>query len=433
MSTSSDWVAEVGHIESTLPKDDFAWTTDEDGAVFAAGAWSYYVDLYRERYFRTGDPRVEIEGGELVCDNRTWDERRADNKAYDARPEAERAVDEKAWDEHLSGLRFTNSWRDLFHTQTEAMNAPEPRFVIEGFLQEKSLTMLGGPPAAMKTYAALSMAKALITGEPLFDYFEVNAKSSRVLYLIPESSLAPFAERLKKLDLLKYVGTKFFFRTIDAHEQLMGITDQRILKAAEGADVFLDTAVRFMEGDENASADQRVFAENLFAMLKAGARTVTGLHHAPKAFNSQNAMTLENILRGSGDIGAMLATCWGLSKIDDAKGQVYFSCVKDRDFKEHPQPFVLEARPHLDETGKFRMIEFPGKAREYSAIKQSQRGKKGGRPKSAPIVTLGNIVAAKERLAAGESQEVVAKELGISRRQLARVLKDEELAKTLTF
>ena len=138
--------------------------------------------------------RVQIEGGELIYDNRDWEQRRADEDEYDARTDAARKVDEDKWDTHLFVLRFKSGWRGLFHTYDETLNAPPPKFVIENFLQEKSLTMLGGPPAAMKTYAALSIAKALITGEPLFDYFQVNEPAKRVLYLIPESSLSPFAD-----------------------------------------------------------------------------------------------------------------------------------------------------------------------------------------------------------------------------------------------
>ena len=95
-------------------------------------------------------------------------------------------------------------------------------------------------------------------------------------------------------------------------------------------------------------------------------------------------MTLENVLRGSGDIGAMLATCWGLSKIDTDKAQVYFTCVKDRDFRETPRPFVIEGRPHLDEKGKFKMLQTPGNAPDYAKLKQAERGRAGGRPKVEP-------------------------------------------------
>src|SRR5262249_7793762 len=139
---------------------------------------------------------------------------------------------------------------------------------------------------------------------------------------------------------------------------------------------------RFMDGDENAAADQRAFAESLFALLRAGARTVTGLHHAPKNFSSQSQMNLENVLRGSGDIGAMLATCWVLSKIDADKAHAYVACVHDRDFRETPHPFILEARPQLDESGKFKMLKTPGNAPAYASLKQAERGRKGGRPQT---------------------------------------------------
>jgi hypothetical protein len=315
----------------------------------------------------------------------------------------------------LAEQEWKQGWRRLFHTKAETLAAPPIEFVIDSFLQKDTITMLGGPPAAMKTYAALCIARSLITGEPLFDYFPVNKRSDRVLYLVPESSLGPFAERLKKLDLVRHVGETFFYRTLDAQDPMVGmLQDPRMLEAVRGADVFLDTAVRFMDGlDENKASDQRVFAHQLFNLLKAGARTVTGLHHSPKNFSTQNVMSLENVLRGSGDIGAMLATCWGLSKINDEKSQIYFKCVKDRDFRETPLPFVLEARPHLDEIGKFKMVYSPGAAPDYFGLKQQERGKRGGRPKT-------EIGAEELESVKGLSERKAAEKLGVSRETLRR-------------
>jgi len=70
-----------------------------------------------------------------------------------------------------------------------------------------------------------------------------------------------------------------------------------------------------MAGDENSAAEQKQFADTLFNLQRAGARTITGAHHSPNSFGKDNFMTLENVLQGSGDIGAMLATCWGLSQM----------------------------------------------------------------------------------------------------------------------
>ena len=43
---------------------------------------------------------------------------------------------------------------------------------------------------------------------------------------------------------------------------------------------------------------------------------VTAAHHSSKAFEKQTYMPLENVLRGSGDIGALCATCWGVKQVD---------------------------------------------------------------------------------------------------------------------
>ena len=52
---------------------------------------------------------------------------------------------------------------------------------------------------------------------------------------------------------------RLFVRTLSAQGQL-SLTDSRLLTAAKGADIFLDTAIRFMTGDENNAAEQKIFA-----------------------------------------------------------------------------------------------------------------------------------------------------------------------------
>ena len=118
-----------------------------------------------------------------------------------------------------------------------------------------------------------------------------------------------------------------------------------------------------MDGEENDVESARAFAQTLFALQAAGARTITGAHHAPKGFGTSERMTLENILRGSGDIGAMLCTAWGVRQIDADASRVYVQNVKARDFQPCA-PFVLEGRPHLDENGNFLMLEPPGMAQD---------------------------------------------------------------------
>ena len=85
-------------------------------------------------------------------------------------------------------------------------------------------------------------------------------------------------------------------------------------------------------------------------------------------------MVLENILRGSGDIGAMLSGAWGIRQIDSNANRVWVENVKSRDFQACA-PFILEGRPYIDKAGNFCMINPPGTAEELSHYVN-----RGGRP-----------------------------------------------------
>ncbi len=257
----------------------------------------------------------------------------------------------------------SGNWRALFHTYEDFLNAPPLRFAIEGFAQEAGIGLIGGLVGQGKTLLMLAMVRAMLEASLLFDYFKVTRPTTRVLYLIPESAIGPFWSRIKLFCLEQHVqADRLLVRTLSSKEQV-ALKDPRILKAAEGADIFLDTAVRFMDGAENDVENAKVFADTLFRLLAAGARTITGAHHAPKGFESQDRMTLENVLRGSGDIGAMLCTCWGVRQIDANSNRLYVENLKARDFQSCGA-FVLEGRPHLDITGHFKVVEAPGTAGE---------------------------------------------------------------------
>lgn len=130
---------------------------------------------------------------------------------------------------------------------------------------------------------------------------------------------------------------------------------------------------------ENNAAEQKLFAKNLFALLRAGARTVTGLHHSPKYFEKSDYVSLENVLRGSGDIGAMLATCWGIVQTNKETNELWVENTKPRDFKPC-DPFIIQGRPYIDQTGDFRMVSPPGCAGTLNEVKGRNGHKVGGRP-----------------------------------------------------
>jgi hypothetical protein len=273
-----------------------------------------------------------------------------------------------------------NDWRSMFHTFADFENAPPLSFAIKDFLQLEGATLIGGLSGHGKTLIMQSVAKALLNGpgRKLWGCFEILEQASRVLYLIPESTLSPFKHRLKLFGLYDFLrDDRLLVRTLT-----MGptpyLSDPRILAAAKDAHVFLDTAIRFsLEGSENdASDNMRGLAADIFSLLGAGARTVIGAQHSPKLFQKENVMRLENVLRGSGDIGAMACTAWGVKQLDPVANIIHVENIKPRDF-EPPGPFQLIGRPFIDDEGDFRIHKSPGTCGPLMNEQEPDRDKGG--------------------------------------------------------
>lgn len=69
------------------------------------------------------------------------------------------------------------------------------------------------------------------------------------------------------------------------------LTDFRLLKAVEGADLFLDTEVCFMESREDGVESARSFADSIFGLLSNGASHIS-THHGPKNGAGEGNRTL---------------------------------------------------------------------------------------------------------------------------------------------
>jgi hypothetical protein len=121
-----------------------------------------------------------------------------------------------------------------------------------------------------------------------------------------------------------------------------------------------------MENENSASEAARGLTEDFFQLLRAEAKAVLSLFHSPKSFNLKVPMTLESMIRGSGEFGAMLAAAWGVKQTDNIRNVVHLECLKARDF-DPCEAFELEGRPHIDETGDFKLITRPGECLDRSA------------------------------------------------------------------
>jgi hypothetical protein len=260
-------------------------------------------------------------------------------------------------------------WRQKFHVLKELAEG-EPRQLVKQILPE-GITFFGSLSGVCKTWFALALAKSLVTGEKFLDVFDVTEKRS-VLYLCPEMGERAIRARGVKLHLPMDDG--FYCQTIS--DGAIALNDPLLFQAVRdlnGPVIFLDTAIRFSgaESENDSRENAGGLAMLAFALLRAGAIAVVCLHHSKKAQGEANFMTLENVLRGTGDFGAMADCVWGLQHARKRKGnsqwdedyqqesktltRVYIECVKPRDLPA-ADPFIVQGRPFIDDLGKIVVI-----------------------------------------------------------------------------
>jgi hypothetical protein len=252
------------------------------------------------------------------------------------------------------------AWRELFDTREQFDAAPPLTFAIKDFLQSEAITAIAGLSGHGKTWVALSLVRALLYGPGmLWDFFEVPKRFDRVIYLIPECTRGPIKTRLQLMNLYDEIEKRLFIRTLNMGKA-PELDDPRLLFAVKHAAVVLDTGVRFMKikDEGNASEIAEGLSQDMMGLLRAEADNVTPLFHSPKSFRKESVMTLENMIRGSSEIGAVLATAWGIKQIDELSNIIHVQNLKPRDFLPCG-PFQLMGRPHIDKTGDFRMLKRP--------------------------------------------------------------------------
>jgi hypothetical protein len=254
---------------------------------------------------------------------------------------------------------------ETWDTQSEVENEQDLPPLIQGIAHEGESTWVGGLPKVGKTWVMLCILLALLTGLPLFgdDRLTVPHKSKRCIYLCPEAGRGSIKKRLKMLRLIEYLydpitnpDGKLYLQTLSKGKKI-ALTDPVLLELVVGADIFIDTAVRYLEGDENAVKDVRVLTENILNLLAVGARSVWVAHHAPKGFENASSMTLQNMFRGSGEFGAALTNAYGVCTEDQATTKIRFHTITGRDLDEPVPDMILQGRPYLFEIGNFKVVE----------------------------------------------------------------------------
>jgi len=261
----------------------------------------------------------------------------------------------------------------LFSTREELENAKPLSFFIEDFLPDDGVTAIGAPVSSRKSLIAQNMTRSLVTGEPLFGHFKVKKRPARVLYLVPELTRTSLKKRLEGLGLMPYVGDSLLCRTLNEQGKLW-LDDPALRPFLPDSVVFLDTAIRFMDGSENDSGDMQRFSEQIFGLLRDGAACVVVLHHSRKTGKDGGELSLDACMRGSGELAAFLTTCWAtrLNGDDAYESPSILKNVKQRDM----ETTIFEVTSDRA-TGKLTLV--PGSIGNATFTKPQNRANKDGK------------------------------------------------------
>jgi len=262
-----------------------------------------------------------------------------------------------------------SDWRSQFRSVGK-LQTGGTRMLIKDLLPE-GIFMIGGLSGVGKTFFGLSLAKALTTGKPFLGQFTVP-EIVPVLYLIPELSGPSFRARCERFGIPD--DEKLFLCRTITEGVTLPLNDPAVIAAVQHLRpvVILDTSIRFNKSDdENSATANKVFVNDLLGLRAAGARGIGGIQHSRKDVIKMG-FTLENVLRGTGDLGAMAQCVYGLRRNDvlyeEGNGPLTLEvlCLKAPDFTA-PRPFAIAATVKkdneivscIDTTGDFLLLE-PG-------------------------------------------------------------------------
>ena len=298
--------------------------------------------------------------------------------------------------------RVVLDWRERYLTFERVRDAKPVEFLIEGFLALDSITALAAPVGQRKSLIAMNVAHALCTGEPLFDYFKVTARPSRVVYLCPEMGLSSFSTRLKQIGLDSHIGQNLFCQTMDEDSIKLTKLDEEL----PGAVVIIDTLTRFVDGDQNSSEDMSRFAKVVFGVKRRGA-TILLLHHSIKG-TANVPLTLDSAMRGSTELAAFVTCCWATrlqDPNDPYNSPSLLVNVKQRDFESKP----FEATS--DKTCRMRIVGEPGHIAEIkSKADEDAKTALASILKDHPKIGIKKLIAALKDAGYGKGQKWVTKE-----------------------
>jgi len=186
------------------------------------------------------------------------------------------------------------------------------KWIIEPYVAEKSIVMLGGKSSSYKTWSALNMAICIVSGLPLFNRFATVPVN--VLYIDEENGIDVLKERVQKIkngmgivktfDNLAFISLQGIKIDIQSWRQRLEVT----LKEFKPKVIIVDCFRRIITVEENDATDvNKIFTDIIRPISEEFGVTWILVHHLRKGVSGKESDIMDE-LRGSSELANYVDT-----------------------------------------------------------------------------------------------------------------------------
>lgn len=197
---------------------------------------------------------------------------------------------------------------DIADTLSRPLEPPD--YMIDSLIVRRDKGLLAGEFKLGKSFLALALAVALVTGRKFLDLLEVASGPYRVLYVDEENSERLIRYRLRKLAYALELGADALANLRYLRGNRLNLDNAGRLEALHrdagdfGPDLIVfDSLIRFHRRAENDNSEASAFYLDVLCPLaeehKAG---LLPLHHLSKPSRDRDGGDLVHRIRGAGDI-----------------------------------------------------------------------------------------------------------------------------------
>jgi RecA-family ATPase len=217
--------------------------------------------------------------------------------------------------------------------EIRSMKIQPERYLVEGLIAERTLTVLGGEEGSGKSMLLMNLGIGLAAGIPKFLDWEIN-KSVKVLYLNNEMDYSSFLRRFQKmasamngLPLEKFSSPQRFPRFDESKNPLIEHV------SSESPDLIIFDCMYLMHDlDENDASKMKSFIRDVAIFAREYNSAVIIAHHVRKG--KRGDVLNSHLLRGSSAISAFADNVFILSRNNHKDTDRILSIVKTRDLPE---------------------------------------------------------------------------------------------------